>query len=314
MRDVVERVLELIRDHYVLPDVGERMIARVGGLDYSGAGSPAELASRLTADLRAVSHDQHLSIVHHDEPQPDRPARRWGPDDAAAMRAIAATRNFGFERVERLAGNVGYIDLRAVMPPEVAGESAAAAMRLVAETHALVLDLRRNGGGHPAMVALLCSYLMGPDPVLLNVFESRDDDLVRQSWTVPFVPGPRYLQRPVYVLIGPITMSGGEELAYNLKHHRRALTVGERTSGAAHLTQAYRVDAHFTAMVPFGRPVHPVTGTSWEGTGVVPDIDAPADDALVVAHDAALEDVLKSLDESPASRALRAETEAARRS
>jgi hypothetical protein len=36
--------------------------------------------------------------------------------------------------------------------------------------------------------------------------------------------------------------------------------------------------------LPFGRAVNPITGTNWEGTGVTPDIPAPQEKALDVAH------------------------------
>lgn len=238
MRDVVDRVLDLVREHYVLPDVGERMVEYVRTKDYSEITSPDELASTLTTHLREISADQHLTVVYHEQPQREEPPRAWAPPDREQLRQMAAMRNFGFEKVDRLEGNVGYIDLRAVVPPEIGGDTAGAAMQLVAHTLALILDLRRNRGGTPTMVALICSYLFGPEPVHLNSFESRDSPEVRQSWTHPFVGGgPTYRDKPVYVLIGPRTISGGEELAYVLKHHGRATLVGLRTAGAANLTQ-----------------------------------------------------------------------------
>lgn len=195
----------------------------------------------------------------------------------------AVQRNYGFERVERLDGNIGYIDLRLVFSPEFAGDTAAAAMQLVTNTNALILDLRHNGGGVPAMVALLCSYMFEAEPpVHLNDFVARNGER-RASWTVREVAGPRYLNKGVYVLTGPETISGGEELAYILKHLGRATIIGEHTAGAAHVAPPFRVDDHFQAFISVGRPVHPITGTNWEGIGVEPDIHVPANDALAAA-------------------------------
>ncbi len=311
MRDVVERVLELVRDHYFMPDVADRVIEYVRAKDYSEISSPAELALTLTTHLREVSRDKHLAVVFNEQPQLEEPPRAWGPTDREDLRQKLALRNFGFEKVERLAGNVGYIDLRAVVPPDMGGEALAAAMQLVSHTCGLILDLRRNGGGTPTMVALICSYLLGPEPVHINSFESPDAPDVRQSWTHPHVSGPTFVDKPIMVLIGPHTFSGGEELAYVLKHHGRATLVGEMTAGAANVTQGYRVDDHFQVFVPFGRPVHPVTGTNWEGTGVEPDVHVPVDDALRAAHLEMLRRLVTSSDGPALSRALRAEASAA---
>ena len=44
--------------------------------------------------------------------------------------------------------------------------------------------------------------------------------------------------------------------------------------------------------IPFARSVNPVTGTNWQGTGVVPDAPADAEQAYDVAYAKALEHVL----------------------
>lgn len=142
---------------------------------------------------------------------------------------------------------MGYLDLRRFVEPEFGGDALVAAMRLVAPALALILDLRRNGGGQPGGVKLLCSYLLGPEPVHFCDFRWRvvgdggdggdATERVEQSWTLPHVPGPRYgADRPVYVLTGPDTFSGAEAVAFCLQNRRRATVVGERTGGGAHLS------------------------------------------------------------------------------
>ena len=63
------------------------------------------------------------------------------------MRRMGRLDNFGIHRVERLDGNVGYLDVRRVAVPANAGPAIAAAMELVAGTYALIIDLRHNHGG-----------------------------------------------------------------------------------------------------------------------------------------------------------------------
>ena len=157
-----------------------------------------------------------------------------------AMRRMGRLDNFGIHRVERLDGNIGYLDLRRVPVPAIAGPAMAAAMELVAGTYALIIDLRRNGGGAPDGVVFWCSYLFDDHPTHLNDIFRADTGETRQFWALPYVPGPRYLDRPVYVLTGPTTFSGGELLAYDLQALGRATVVGEPTRGGAHPSEIPR--------------------------------------------------------------------------
>lgn len=92
----------------------------------------------------------------------------------------------------------------------------------------------------------------------------------------------------MYVLTSHETFSGGEELAYDLRHTGRATLVGEITGGGAHPRIGVRVHPHLEASIPTCRSINPITGTDWEGTGVQPHIVTPATDALAAAHAEAL--------------------------
>ena len=153
------------------------------------------------------------------------------------MRQMGRLDNFGIRRVERLDGNVGYLDVRRVPCPANAGPAIAAAMELVAGTYALIIDLRHNGGGSPEGVALWCSYLLKEQPTHLNDIFHADTGETRQFWALPYVPGTRYVDRPVYVLTSSHTFSGGEDLCYTLQALGRAELIGETTGGGAHPTR-----------------------------------------------------------------------------
>ncbi len=190
--------------------------------------------------------------------------------------------------------NIGYLDVRAFYPPEFAGDVAIAAMNFLANTSVLIIDLRKNDGGEPAMVALICSYFFDAEPVHLNSFYWRTSDSTQQVWTLPYVPGKRYLGKPVYLLTSRDTVSGAEEFAYTLKNMKRATVIGEVTGGAAHPGEVYKIHPHFGAFIPTGRPISPITGTDWEGTGVIPDIEIPQDQALKAAQVLALKQLLET--------------------
>lgn len=283
---IVAEVRELVLTRYVFPEVATRIVAdldaAVAAGRYAAAGDVAALAAALSEDLQRANGDRHLRVIHHEEPVPDEPA------DESLMAALAERQvrqtMSGIGRVERLAGNVGLLEISPVLfSADLVGDELAAALRIVRHTRALVLDLRGCLGSDPATVAFLCTYLLPPETHLEDLYDRATDSTV-QFWTLPYVPGPRYgTERPVYVLTSADTFSGGEAVAYVLKHTGRATLVGEVTRGGAHPRVGVRVHPHLEAAIPVARSINPVTGTNWEGTGVEPDIAVPAAEALPAA-------------------------------
>lgn len=148
------------------------------------------------------------------------------------------------------------------------------------------------------MVALVSSYLFGSEPVHLNSIYWRDDDVTQQYWTLPYVPGKRFGDKPVYALTSRDTFSAGEDLAYNLQARKRAILVGETTGGGAHAGTMVRLHPHIEAFIPSGRAIHPVTHTNWQSHGVTPDIAVSQEEALRVAYRMALESLLEAIDDA----------------
>ncbi len=238
-------------------------------------------------------------------PAPGGPAPKREPPEPTghearrlAMRQMGRLDNFGIRRVERLDGNIGYLDLLRMPVPANAGPAIAAAMELVAGTYALIIDMRRNGGGSPEGVVFWCSYLLEEEPTHLNDIFHADTGETRQFWALPYVPGTRYVDRPVYVLTSSHTFSGGEEFCYNLQALGRAELIGETTGGGAHPTRGFPVSRAVHIGIPFARSINPVTGTNWQGTGVVPDVAVPEAEAYDVAYGKALRHVL-AMDDVP---------------
>ncbi len=179
---------------------------------------------------------------------------------------FAARVNYGFDKVARLEGNVGYLKMQGFMPAALGGEVAAAAMTFLASTDALIIDLRENGGGDPEMVALITSYLFGEEPVHLNDIYQRPTDSTTQFWTRSYVPGRRFgATKPIYVLTSAYTFSAAEEFTYNLKSLGRA-TIGGR---------ARRAGIGRAGVRPRLRQGAKATGSRGEGSG--PEGAADAD-------------------------------------
>lgn len=293
---VIEGALSALDESYVFPETAAKMRAAIEAKmkrgEYDAITNGPLLATVLTLDLQDVSRDRHLHVDYSPEPIPERRERDQPTQDQIdRYRTFARKTNYGFERVERLAGNVGYLDLRGFYDATDAAETATAAMNFLADTDALIIDLRKNGGGDPAQVAMLCSYLFGSEPVHLNDLYFRPSNETRQFWTLPYVPGRRFTGKDVYVLTSGRTFSAAEEFTYNLKTQKRATIVGETTGGGANPGDGRRLAEHFGMFLPTGRAINPITKTNWEGTGVEPDVNVPADLALDTAHLTALEKI-----------------------
>lgn len=299
----VEKIADLLNANYVYPELGEKMARHIrrqleAGV-YASIGRAIALARRLQADLRDICQDRHLRVVY----DPDAAAALLKGGDEARQRQRRRSeewrrQNYGFEKIERLAGNIGYLDLRFFADTEYARDTAAAAMALLAHSDALIIDLRFNGGGSPRMVQFLCSYFFGPEPVHLNSLYWRPSNRTDEFWTLKDLPGTRMPALELFILTSSRTFSGAEEFTYNLKNLERATVVGETTGGGAHPVNQKAVNDTLVIFIPVGRAINPVTKTNWEGVGIEPDVKASRADARAIGHLLALRKVAAKAEDS----------------
>jgi C-terminal processing protease CtpA/Prc len=296
---VIEAVLSRLNESYVLPEVAAQMEksirTRMQKGEYDKIQSSTLLAQTLTAHLAEIAKDKHLGVGFSYDPIPiSSEQKEPSPEDRERFRRMASSINFGFEKVERLNGNIGYMELDGFVTTELGAETAIAAMQFLANTDALIIDLRYNGGGVPGTAQLIISYLFSETPVHYHSIYWRQGNRTEQFWTLPYVPGRRYVGKPVYVLMGKGTLSAPESFAYSLQAQKRVTVVGEVSAGGANPGWEFRINEHFQIFVPTGRAINPVTGTNWEGTGVKPDIETTFPDALKTSHLKALRTLLET--------------------
>ncbi len=298
---VVDSIGSKLNANYVFPEIATKMVSsielKLGNGEYKSIQNPQEFATTLTADLQAISNDKHLRVTFAPDQITEQKQTVTAEDSIAFLNRYVNSmkrNNFGFKEVKIMAGNIGYLDLRSFSNVEYAGETAVSAMNFLSNTKAIIIDLRNNGGGSPAMIQLITSYLFGSNSVHLNNFYWRPSNLNSQTWTLPHVSGKRSPDTPVYVLTSGSTFSAAEEFSYNLKNLERATLIGETTGGGAHPGGSVVATDRFMVWVPTGRAINPITNTNWEGTGVSPHIEVPAGEALDVAHMKALEMLMKN--------------------
>ena len=306
---VVASLARELKARYVFPEVAEKagaaLVARAAQGAYDGATTAQAFAEALSRDLRDLGRDGHFRVRFDPgfRPMSDDDDKTPTAEEMAQMKALARRQAFGIAKVELLAGNVGYLDLRGFGPTEFVGPAFSAALSILGGTEALVLDLRQNGGGDPESVAYLLSHFFEEgDTRHLNSIYNRPRNATRQYWTTATV-APRY-SRPVYVLTSARTFSGGEECAYDFQTQKRATLVGETTGGGANPGGAVLLGQGFFAFIPTGRAINPVTQTNWEHVGVKPDVAVPASEALKTAHVAILKGILAKEQDSDDRRRL----------
>lgn len=313
-RDVVLGVVKAVNQYYLSAEVAARVEADLRGRlargEYDRITSAYALMDTLDEQLELVSREPHLKVAYSAEATPvveGAEHRAETAEDREADRRAARAANFGFEKAIRLAGNIGLLEIGSFQPPQFAGEMAGAVMTFLANSDAMIVDLRTSRGGSLDMVPYLASYFFGGEPFHLGDMYWRVENRAQQFWTVPYLPGGRYVDKDVYVLTSRSTFSAPEGLASFLQHHKRATVVGERTVGGTHPGMMIKVHTNFSVFVPMGKPIYPdgqpklVLGR-WlypsqkaddEGRGLVPDIAAPAANALRVAHIDALNRKIK---------------------
>lgn len=303
-RKVVEQLGAALEANYVFTDkvkkIAASLHARLDAGTYDAASDKQALARALSEDLVAASGDLHF-FVGVDPDFAAQFAAKKDPVRAAALREQdrrnAARENFGFTDLRRLDGNIAYVGLSHFADPELGYDAAAAAMRFIENSDAVIYDLRYNNGGHLEMAQLLASQLFrgDKDQALFDYYYNEDGRRIeRGQWVLPALPAGRLIGKPVYILTGSTSFSAAEWFAYSLRKLGRATLVGEQTAGGAHPVDRKPVGTDFFVQVPIGQIRDPVDHGDFEGKGVTPDHAMASTDALPFAHRLALADLARA--------------------
>jgi hypothetical protein len=305
-RAVIDTMAARLRAHYVDADTGamiaKHMLSRLAAGAYDSIASPLRFSEVLTTDLRAVNDDKHLRVIYNPErpgmtPGPEGirmfgPRRGGGPPPVVSEAERRAHFNLG--RVDILPGNVGYLDTRGFSGSRAVEDVIVSALEYLKSTDAIIIDVRRNGGGSPSSVNFLISHFTTRDTVASLTVKNRSGNETFTRYTLAEVPGPRRPQVPLYVLTSGVTASAAEDFTFVLKNMKRATIVGAPTAGAGHNNAVVDVGHGFGTSISFTRVMDPTTKKEWERVGVIPDVEVDQARALDVAHALALGTIAKS--------------------
>ncbi len=277
---VVARLESTYVDVEAVPAIVKALRAKQETRTYDATSNPAQFAEVVTRDLRSVNGDLHLGLRYSKDPAP-------APGRAASPFGDPRLLNFGMGRAEILDANVGYLEITGFTGGDYR-DAVVDALRFLSRTDALLIDVRRNGGGASDMSHFIFSHFFGDTPVPTIDVRTRNNPEPTRRMSLGEVPGPRRPEVPLFLLISQGTGSAAEEFAFVLKNRGRATLVGRRTAGAGRMVAQIPIGHGFTASISVTRVSDPETGREWEQVGVEPDIAVDPEQALTAGHLAAL--------------------------
>jgi hypothetical protein len=280
----IDTVLQALEAQYVFPERAPTMRDALRASQAAGrydTSAPLTFAERVSQDLSRASGDGHL-YLRWDPEQFAAASRESAADDGPNLDAVWEARfrkmNYGLTEQKVLPGSIRYLKISLFGWANDEAGAYDAAMQFLKAGDAVIIDLRGNGGGSHDAVRYALSHFMKPDELLITFLEAGQKPY--DSRTLTHLPTGRMIGKPLYVLIDNRTASAGEEFAYSVQQFGLGTLIGQTTVGGANNNRFEPVAPGFMLSVSYGRPEHPKTGTNWEGVGVKPDVEVPADQAL----------------------------------
>jgi C-terminal processing protease CtpA/Prc len=273
--DVVAKAKSLIRENYIIGDKVKDILEFLDPEKYESL-DREDFVSRCNADLFQITGDKHLRIEYNPT-YSEKINSAENPNEQ--QRLDERKTNYGFERLEILHNNIGYIKLTYFADPSELSPLVKSVFLFVQHTDVLIIDLRGNSGGSGGMVQLIAGGLLDKAHESILKISYKEKEIQLKTDDSPVFS----YDKPIYLLCDHDTFSAGEAFAFILKNRKRAVVVGELTAGAGNIAGPYRIDNDFVITIPVGVIVDPLTNQGWEQVGVIPDVQVKSEDALASA-------------------------------
>lgn len=294
-KQIIE-IADKINEYYIFEDVANLLSKKLKSeieLKTFDNLTDKEFAKSLSSYLTQYGNDLHFNVLYRPSPKEEEKTINE-KELLEKYDSINRQWNYGFEKVTRLDGNIGYIEYTGFPEGNKSAQQILdATMNFVSNTNALIIDLRNNRGGDGKMVELFLSYFFDKK-IKLGDSYTRYNNKTTKSYTMQKVNGKKYLNKPVYILVNNNTISAAEALAYNLQQNKIAKIIGDKTYGAANPVKVFFIGNKYHLFIPISIEKNSITNTNWEHIGIDADIKISSEKALIKAQIIALENLLKS--------------------
>ncbi len=282
LESTIDEMIKELEHKYVIPETAKKVIAELNSEKSSLLKRNGAEEFEWAVDRILRSYDKHMHIdyapgyIHYLDSIKNYPENK---EEKEEKRALAEKKNnFGFEKVEKLKKDIGYIKISEFCGTKEAFKKLASVMNSLAKSKSIIIDLTESRGGYPEMVQYICSYFFA-DSIHLNSIYCRYTNTTDEYWTID-VSEEKFVNTKLYILTGEFTFSAAEELAYNMQQLNRAKIIGETTYGGAHPVEEYVLNGSFVLAIPDSKSINPISKTNWEKIGVKPDIKTNSESAL----------------------------------
>ena len=271
--EIIHSISDSLRFYYVDENMGKEigslLIAQLEKGDYDKIILPSVFAQVVTKDLRSLNDDLHLYLTY----------TSTGGIPTESVNETSSNKgsetNFGFQEIKFIDRSIGYLKINHFSNWDYASgarKKVAEIMGIFKSCKALIVDLRDNKGGVPYISSFLASYFFDDQPVHLADFYTRYNNYRYGIYTEPNVPGYKYPDIPLFILVNSQSASAAEEFAFWLQNKKRATVIGQKTAGAGYGALNHRLSDRFTVSISSEEEIDPITKKGFQGTGVIPNI------------------------------------------
>jgi len=281
----IKDVIDVLETDYIFPEKSKLVVSKLKyklALDeFNQLGELDDFINELSLLIRNVSGDSYLDILETN------PFLVLG--QAPVLGKPKDIENHGFDKLEILAGNIGYLKLNFFYQNVSAELKAADAFEYLSGTDAMIIDLRDVEGDSITLAQYMMSFFVEQNTILSKVLYNRQEST--ETLTSSKILGFDHFKQgyPVYILTSAFVSGTGEFFSYTLKNLNKAVIVGEKTMGVALIAKKHKVNEFISINMPIAFTINPVTKTNWEEEGVVPDVNVDANLSFDVAYKLAKE-------------------------
>lgn len=186
--------------------------------------------------------------------------------------------NFGIQKVENLTSNIGFLRLNKFQQYEDVQDVLLGAMMMLANSDAVIIDLRINGGGDGRTKEYLEAFFLSREQFFNRETEFIDTTefrVIKESCS-----SCKQLEEvPLYILTGNGTFSAAEGFCYDIQQLGRGHIIGTRTKGGGHSGSSVALSKGFLVFIPVSGKNSPI-----EGVGIRPDLETSEELASLTAQ------------------------------